>query len=181
MASSRTFVGHGIGTDMHQDPQVPNFRAAARGLQLAPGMCLAIEPMFTLGGDDGAVEPTAGSSPRSTALAPISRTPSRSPTPAGGLRPRFRPSDRGRLTPRRASYRRPQRQPATRPPRSEVTLPRGYSCVKASWTGTLRVERETPPGQEGRSKWKGPSSSRSRTRCSRSSSRMAFECSPTSA
>jgi methionyl aminopeptidase len=51
----RTFVGHGIGTDMHQDPQVPNFRAPARGVQLAPGICLAIEPMLTLGGDDVAV------------------------------------------------------------------------------------------------------------------------------
>lgn len=48
----RTFVGHGIGTDMHQDPQVPNFRSPARGVQLQPGMCLAIEPMLTLGGDD---------------------------------------------------------------------------------------------------------------------------------
>lgn len=48
----RTFVGHGIGTDMHQDPQVPNFRSPARGVRLQPGICLAIEPMLTLGGDD---------------------------------------------------------------------------------------------------------------------------------
>jgi methionyl aminopeptidase len=45
----RQYVGHGIGTDMHQDPQVPNFRSGARGLRLEPGLCLAIEPMFTLG------------------------------------------------------------------------------------------------------------------------------------
>lgn len=48
----RSFVGHGIGTDMHQDPQVPNFRSPARGVQLQPGICLAIEPMLTLGGDE---------------------------------------------------------------------------------------------------------------------------------
>ncbi len=48
----RHFVGHGIGTSMHEEPQVPNFRSTSRGLQLAPGLCLAIEPMFTLGGDD---------------------------------------------------------------------------------------------------------------------------------
>lgn len=51
----RQFVGHGIGTEMHQDPQVPNYRTGSRGLQLQPGICLAIEPMFTLGGDEVAV------------------------------------------------------------------------------------------------------------------------------
>jgi methionyl aminopeptidase len=45
----RQYVGHGIGTAMHQDPQVPNFRSGARGLRIEPGLCLAIEPMFTLG------------------------------------------------------------------------------------------------------------------------------------
>jgi len=45
----RQFVGHGIGTDMHEDPQVPNFSTRSPGLELAPGVCLAIEPMFTLG------------------------------------------------------------------------------------------------------------------------------------
>jgi methionyl aminopeptidase len=48
----RTFVGHGIGSDMHQEPQIPNFRTSARGPVLAQGMCLAIEPMLTLGVDD---------------------------------------------------------------------------------------------------------------------------------
>jgi len=48
----RHFVGHGIGTQMHEEPQVPNFRSGSRGLRLVPGMCLAIEPMFTLGRDD---------------------------------------------------------------------------------------------------------------------------------
>ena len=48
----RQFVGHGIGTSMHEDPQVPNFRSGSRGLQLAPGICLAIEPMLTIGRED---------------------------------------------------------------------------------------------------------------------------------
>jgi methionyl aminopeptidase len=48
----RPFVGHGIGTAMHEDPQVPNYRTANRGIELAPGICLAIEPMFTLGSGD---------------------------------------------------------------------------------------------------------------------------------
>ena len=52
----RPFVGHGIGTDMHQDPQVPNYRTGSRGVELHPGICLAIEPMFTLGSGDVQVE-----------------------------------------------------------------------------------------------------------------------------
>jgi len=47
----RQYVGHGIGTSMHEDPQVPNFRSRARGMELKPGHCLAIEPMFTLGAE----------------------------------------------------------------------------------------------------------------------------------
>jgi len=45
----RQFVGHGIGSEMHEEPQVPNFRSGRKGLRLEPGICLAIEPMFTLG------------------------------------------------------------------------------------------------------------------------------------
>jgi methionyl aminopeptidase len=52
----RPFVGHGIGTEMHQDPQVPNYRTGSRGAELQPGICLAIEPMFTLGSGDVHVE-----------------------------------------------------------------------------------------------------------------------------
>ena len=48
----RPFVGHGIGTKMHEDPQVPNYRTGRRGEELKPGLCLAIEPMFTLGSGD---------------------------------------------------------------------------------------------------------------------------------
>ena len=45
----RQFVGHGIGTEMHEEPQVPNFRTGRPGRKLEVGLCLAIEPMFTLG------------------------------------------------------------------------------------------------------------------------------------
>jgi len=45
----RQFVGHGIGTEMHEEPQVPNFRTGRPGRKLEPGLCLAIEPMLTLG------------------------------------------------------------------------------------------------------------------------------------
>ena len=43
-------VGHGIGTSLHEDPQIPNFRQKKRGLKLRAGMTLAIEPMINLGG-----------------------------------------------------------------------------------------------------------------------------------
>ncbi len=42
-------VGHGIGTSLHEDPQVPNFRQKRRGMKLVPGMTLAVEPMIDLG------------------------------------------------------------------------------------------------------------------------------------
>lgn len=45
----RDFVGHGIGTKMHEEPQVPNFGMPGRGPRLKPGMCLAIEPMVNMG------------------------------------------------------------------------------------------------------------------------------------
>jgi len=45
----RTHVGHGIGTEMHEAPQVENYRTGRPGRRLEPGLCLAIEPMFTLG------------------------------------------------------------------------------------------------------------------------------------
>ena len=53
----RQFVGHGIGTEMHQEPQVPNYRTGVRGMKLAPGICLAIEPMLTLGSHEVEVKP----------------------------------------------------------------------------------------------------------------------------
>lgn len=48
----RPFVGHGIGTSMHEEPQVPNYGRPGTGLRIEAGMCLAIEPMFNLGDDD---------------------------------------------------------------------------------------------------------------------------------
>ncbi len=45
----REFVGHGIGREMHEEPQIPNYGRAGTGKQLKNGMCLAIEPMVTLG------------------------------------------------------------------------------------------------------------------------------------
>ena len=45
----REFVGHGIGKEMHEDPQVPNYGRRGTGPLLKSGMCLAIEPMITMG------------------------------------------------------------------------------------------------------------------------------------
>lgn len=45
----RQFVGHGIGRQMHEDPQVPNFGPPGRGVRLRPGLTLAIEPMVNAG------------------------------------------------------------------------------------------------------------------------------------
>jgi methionyl aminopeptidase len=55
----RSLVGHGVGRNMHEDPQIPNYGPPGRGPRLAPGMVFAIEPMITAGsydvksGDDG--------------------------------------------------------------------------------------------------------------------------------
>jgi len=49
LAIIEDYVGHGIGSAMHQPPDVLNYRAARRGPRLRPGMCLAIEPMLTRG------------------------------------------------------------------------------------------------------------------------------------
>lgn len=45
----RDLVGHGIGTELHEDPQIPNFKQKRRGLKLQAGMTLAIEPMINMG------------------------------------------------------------------------------------------------------------------------------------
>ncbi len=45
----RQFVGHGIGTHLHEAPEVPNFGTKGRGIRLLPGMTLAIEPMVNMG------------------------------------------------------------------------------------------------------------------------------------
>ncbi|MCK5406164.1 MAG: type I methionyl aminopeptidase [Candidatus Krumholzibacteria bacterium] len=48
----KSLVGHGIGRDMHEEPQVPNFGPPAQGPELKEGLVLAIEPMVNLGGPD---------------------------------------------------------------------------------------------------------------------------------
>lgn len=45
----REFVGHGIGHEMHEDPQVPNYGRRGQGKQIKNGLCIAIEPMITMG------------------------------------------------------------------------------------------------------------------------------------
>lgn len=45
----RSYVGHGIGSDLHEDPELPNFGRAGRGLRLSEGMVLALEPMVNAG------------------------------------------------------------------------------------------------------------------------------------
>lgn len=47
----KDFVGHGVGKALHEDPEVPNFGTAGRGIRLVKGMTLAIEPMINLAGD----------------------------------------------------------------------------------------------------------------------------------
>ncbi|MGL4744040.1 MAG: type I methionyl aminopeptidase [Dermatophilaceae bacterium] len=49
------YVGHGIGTSMHMEPQVPNYRVSGRGPRVVEGMTICIEPMVTLGSQDNRV------------------------------------------------------------------------------------------------------------------------------
>ncbi len=48
----REYVGHGLGRELHEDPEVPNYGHPGRGARLVPGMTLAIEPMVNAGGVD---------------------------------------------------------------------------------------------------------------------------------
>ncbi len=54
---ARQYVGHGIGTQLHEAPEVPNFGTVGRGIRLLPGMTLAIEPMVNIGSSDVKVLP----------------------------------------------------------------------------------------------------------------------------
>jgi methionyl aminopeptidase len=45
------YVGHGIGTEMHQDPQVPNYRVRDKGVRVREGLVVAVEPMLTRGSE----------------------------------------------------------------------------------------------------------------------------------
>lgn len=47
----REYVGHGVGRKMHEDPEVPNYGQAGRGVRLMPGMTIAIEPMINMKGE----------------------------------------------------------------------------------------------------------------------------------
>lgn len=53
----RKYVGHGIGTSLHEAPEVPNYGVSGRGVRLVPGMTLAIEPMVNAGSYDVKVMP----------------------------------------------------------------------------------------------------------------------------
>ena len=53
----RNYVGHGIGRSMHEEPQVPNYGAPERGLQIKEGLCIAIEPMVNVGGPQTRTQP----------------------------------------------------------------------------------------------------------------------------
>ncbi|MGH9364183.1 MAG: type I methionyl aminopeptidase [Thermoanaerobaculia bacterium] len=53
----RDFVGHGVGTALHEEPQVPNYGPAGRGSLLKAGMVIAIEPMFNIGRAEVSVDP----------------------------------------------------------------------------------------------------------------------------
>jgi methionyl aminopeptidase len=52
----RGYVGHGIGNEMHEEPQVTNYRTGRKGRTIEPGLCIAIEPMFTTGGHETRVK-----------------------------------------------------------------------------------------------------------------------------
>ncbi len=45
----RSFVGHGIGLSLHEEPQIPNFGLPGRGIKIKPGMVFALEPMIAMG------------------------------------------------------------------------------------------------------------------------------------
>ena len=53
----RNYVGHGVGTSLHEAPEVPNFGVSGRGVRLVPGMTIAIEPMINAGSYDVKVLP----------------------------------------------------------------------------------------------------------------------------
>lgn len=53
----RDFVGHGIGTQLHESPEVPNFGNPGKGIRLLPGMTIAIEPMINFGGPEVKILP----------------------------------------------------------------------------------------------------------------------------
>ena len=84
------YTGHGIGTAMHQPPDVPNVGRPGRGARLVEGIALAVEPMVTLGGHDTDVLDDEWTVVTSDGRGPHTpSTPSRSPTAARGCSPRW--------------------------------------------------------------------------------------------
>jgi methionyl aminopeptidase len=188
----RQFVGHGIGTEMHQEPQVPNYRTGVKGMKLAPGICLAIEPMLTLGSGDVAVKPdgwTVVTRDGSLAahfehtIAITDNGPEILTTvlAAGNLHPEI-----GIRSLRSEAK---LREPSARGWRARICRVRpcliryAFVCRSPAGTDTQRekgkLERLWP--SEMRSRWRERSSNRSRTRCSPSSWRTATGSWPTSA
>lgn len=53
----RDFVGHGIGTQLHESPEIPNFGTPGKGIRLLPGMTIAIEPMINIGSHEVKILP----------------------------------------------------------------------------------------------------------------------------
>lgn len=102
LAVVRSLVGHGVGRDMHEDPQVPNYGKAGKGPLLEAGMVLAIEPMTTagraavrMGGDGWAIYSQDGTQAAHfeftvavTAAGPRVLTPWHEPAGAGAAEPR---------------------------------------------------------------------------------------------
>lgn len=62
----RELTGHGIGKEMHEDPSIPNYGARGNGVMLKEGMCIAIEPMITMGDRRIGLLPDNGASLRLT-------------------------------------------------------------------------------------------------------------------
>jgi methionyl aminopeptidase len=52
----REYVGHGIGRQMHEEPQIPNYGVSGKGMKLRTGMAVCIEPMFNLGSHETMVD-----------------------------------------------------------------------------------------------------------------------------
>ena len=114
----RSLVGHGVGREMHEDPQIPNYGEAGRGPRLEEGMVFAIEPMVNAGGHDVWSPTTAGASTRAdgSLSAHFEHT-----VAVGKKRPRV-------LTRRRSKRGRRVARGATSGPQRLETRPNGLLC-----------------------------------------------------
>ena len=205
----RSFVGHGIGTEMHEEPQVTNYRTGSRGRRIEAGLCLAIEPMFTLGGhevrvkSDGWTVETVRWQPGRPLGAHHRRDRGRAPHPdrqrpaAADGSPWPRPAAR---RDRDAAWRRRRPRPGwplardrdflvhssfvrrARPGVFDACRPAIAVRVRVVQTKPSIAEPRSACGQERmRSRWRERSSSRCPTPCSRSSWRTSTGSSPISA